>query len=120
MPNYPLFHVKIIIMMMFFLILNVLSDQFIRNFTIVATKYLFAQNIEYRMSRFPVAYHTWSYTVELLTCKGSPEGEGFKPKAWKLIPDVYKKNVVFYTDKLSSYERVIPEKQHHVIRAWLI
>jgi len=33
---------------------------------------------------------------------------------WKKVPDVYKRNSVFYTDDWDAYKGVIPEKQHVV------
>jgi IS1 family transposase len=33
-------------------------------------------------------------------------------KLWNLIPEIYRKNSIFYTDQYESYTGVIPENQH--------
>ncbi len=35
---------------------------------------------------------------------------------WKLIPLNYRNNATFYTDGWQAYKRVIPDKQHQVVR----
>jgi insertion element IS1 protein InsB len=37
-------------------------------------------------------------------------------KLWELIPEDYREKATFYTDEWHSYNGVIPEERHHVVK----